>query len=92
VEENKTCPYCGSRNSIAKGYRYNRSGKVPLRRCKECGRRWTVNGDPVDIGGPDAVSEAAAPTPVPPAGTAEDADSDVVPPDSTADAGASWAS
>jgi transcription elongation factor Elf1 len=36
------CPYCLATNSVAKGFRNNRSGKVRLRRCKECGRRWTV--------------------------------------------------
>lgn len=35
------CPYCDATKSVAKGFRYNRSGKVRLRRCKECGRRWT---------------------------------------------------
>jgi len=37
-----TCPYCGQRNSISKGVRRNRAGSVRLRRCKDCGRRWTV--------------------------------------------------
>ena len=36
------CPYCEATKSVAKGFRYNRSGKVRLRRCKGCGRRWTV--------------------------------------------------
>lgn len=36
------CPYCNATRSVAKGFRCNKSGKVRLRRCKECGRRWTV--------------------------------------------------
>ena len=36
------CPYCAATTSVAKGFRYNRGGKVRLRRCKACGRRWTV--------------------------------------------------
>ncbi|MBT4814330.1 MAG: IS1 family transposase [Lentisphaerae bacterium] len=36
------CPYCGQNNSIAKGFRRNTGGKVRLRRCRSCGRRWTV--------------------------------------------------
>jgi len=36
------CPFCRGTKSVAKGYRYNKAGKVRLRRCKGCGRRWTV--------------------------------------------------
>ena len=36
------CPYCGQNRNTAKGFRQNRDGKVRLRRCKACGRRWTV--------------------------------------------------
>jgi len=37
------CPYCNiAGENVAKGYRYNKSGKVRLRRCKACGRRWTT--------------------------------------------------
>ena len=36
------CPYCGSSKSIAKGFRRNQGGKVRLRQCKGCRRRWTV--------------------------------------------------
>ena len=36
------CIYCGATSSVAKGFRHNKSGKVRLRRCKACGRRWTV--------------------------------------------------
>ena len=36
------CPYCGLNRNTAKGFRRNRNGKVRLRRCKACGRRWTV--------------------------------------------------
>ena len=40
------CPYCEATKSVAKGFRYNRSGKVRLRRCRSCGRRWTVGPVP----------------------------------------------
>ena len=36
------CPYCAATKSVAKGFRYNKDGKVRLRRCKICGRRWTA--------------------------------------------------
>jgi len=36
------CPYCEATKSVAKGFRYNKAGKVRLRRCKDCGRRWTT--------------------------------------------------
>ena len=36
------CPYCEATTSVAKGFRYNKAGKVRLRRCKSCGRRWTA--------------------------------------------------
>ena len=67
------CPYCEATKSVAKGFRYNRSGKVRLRRCKACGRRWTVGTvqeeeiadppQPVRIDGqenPPALQEAEA--------------------------------
>ena len=40
-----TCPYCEvAGENVAKGFRLNKDGKVRLRRCKACGRRWTVRG------------------------------------------------
>lgn len=36
------CPYCGATKSAAKGFRYNKTGIVKLRRCKACKRRWTT--------------------------------------------------
>jgi len=44
------CPYCEATKSVAKGFRYNTAGKVRLRRCKSCGRRWTVGPVPADSG------------------------------------------
>lgn len=43
MDQNHACPYCGAAKTIAKGFRHNKTGPVPLRRCKSCGRRWTVN-------------------------------------------------
>ena len=60
-----TCPYCGVMGeSLAKGFRYNKSGKVRLRRCKSCGRRWTIEGSLIsadDVSPSDATSGAEAP-------------------------------
>ena len=42
------CPYCEATENVAKGYRYNKTGKVKLRRCKACGRRWTTGLAAVD--------------------------------------------
>jgi len=36
-EETYICPQCGSRDSVWRGYRYNKSGKKRLRKCKNCG-------------------------------------------------------
>jgi len=36
------CPYCKASKSVLKGYRYNKTGTVKLRRCLACKRRWTV--------------------------------------------------
>ena len=44
------CPYCEATRNVAKGFRYNRSGKVRLRRCKQCGRRWTVGPAQIENG------------------------------------------
>lgn len=34
----RNCPYCGSSRTILKGFRYNKSGAVRIRRCKNCGK------------------------------------------------------
>ncbi|MEM2507395.1 MAG: DDE-type integrase/transposase/recombinase [Nitrososphaeria archaeon] len=34
----RRCPYCGSSRTILKGFRYNKSGAVRLRRCKDCNK------------------------------------------------------
>lgn len=36
----KRCPYCGSSRTMPKGFRYNKSGAVRLRMCKDCKRRF----------------------------------------------------
>jgi transcriptional regulator NrdR family protein len=36
-----TCPNCSSTQTIWKGYRIVRAGRVRLRRCKDCGRKFT---------------------------------------------------
>ena len=36
------CPYCGGNQTIWKGYRVLQQGKVRLRLCKLCGRRFTT--------------------------------------------------
>ena len=36
-----TCPNCSSTRTIWKGYRIVRAGRVRLRRCKDCGRKFT---------------------------------------------------
>lgn len=40
-EETYKCPKCGSRNSVWRGYRYNKTGKKRLRKCKNCGVNFT---------------------------------------------------
>jgi transposase-like protein len=35
------CPKCGSRDSVWRGYRYNESGKKRLRKCKNCGAKFS---------------------------------------------------
>jgi transposase-like protein len=34
----RKCPYCGSSQTILKGFRYNKSGAVRIRKCKDCGK------------------------------------------------------
>ena len=36
------CPYCSSTKTMWKGYRTRQDGRVRLRRCKDCGRRFTT--------------------------------------------------
>lgn len=40
-EEIYTCPKCGSQDSIWHGYRYSKSGRKRLRKCKGCGTKFT---------------------------------------------------
>ncbi len=35
------CPYCKSKETVWRGYRYNRATKKRLRLCKKCGRKFT---------------------------------------------------
>jgi len=37
------CTKCGSRNFVYHGYRYNVSGKKRLRKCRNCGRKFTAD-------------------------------------------------
>ena len=47
----KQCPYCGSAETTLKGFRYNKSGAVRLRKCKICKRRFkdTLNNEPLSV-------------------------------------------
>lgn len=36
----RVCPYCGSEKTVMKGFRYNKTGAVRLRLCKQCRRRF----------------------------------------------------
>ena len=37
------CPYCGSKETISKGYRYTKTmGRRSRKLCKSCGKRFTV--------------------------------------------------
>ena len=36
------CRYCGSTDTIWKGYRMLTAGRVRLRKCKACGRKFTT--------------------------------------------------
>lgn len=38
---NKTCPYCGSKKIVWRGWRYGQCRKKHLCLCKECGRKFT---------------------------------------------------
>jgi len=40
---NETCPHCGSTELNRKGYRKTKTlGKRPIRRCRACKRRFTL--------------------------------------------------
>ncbi len=39
----RKCPFCGSVNSVWRGYRYNDSGKKRMKLCKKCGKKYTPN-------------------------------------------------
>ncbi|MEM3640575.1 MAG: DDE-type integrase/transposase/recombinase [Candidatus Bathyarchaeia archaeon] len=47
----KRCPYCGSVETTLKGFRYNKSGAVRLRKCKVCKRRFkdTLDNEPIGV-------------------------------------------
>ena len=36
----RDCPHCGGKESTMKGFRYNKTGAVRLRKCKHCKRRF----------------------------------------------------
>jgi len=38
------CPYCRSTQTTWKGYRALAKGRVRLRRCRKCGRKYTLRG------------------------------------------------
>jgi len=38
-----TCPYCRSKQTVWRGYRYNRATKKRLKLCRRCGRKFTPN-------------------------------------------------
>ncbi len=40
-EDTYKCPKCGSQESVWRGYRYNQSGKKRLRKCKNCGSKFS---------------------------------------------------
>ena len=44
---NRFCKYCGSSNVSTKGFRYNKSGPVRLYICRDCGRRFREEVDPL---------------------------------------------
>jgi transposase-like protein len=36
------CPYCGSRKTVWRGYRYNERTRKRMRLCRGCGRKFTA--------------------------------------------------
>jgi transcriptional regulator NrdR family protein len=36
------CPHCKSTNTIWKGHRKLRNGRVRLRKCQQCNKKWTT--------------------------------------------------
>ena len=60
-----TCPYCSSTETIWKGYRLVKAGRVRLRKCKSCSRKFTTRkffqeGEMDDSPSLEAVSEVPA--------------------------------
>ena len=43
IQENSRCPYCGSYEIIKYGYRYNRTGRKQIYKCKDCGKRFSFD-------------------------------------------------
>lgn len=41
TQENSKCRYCGSDNIERYGYRYTKRGKKQVKKCKDCGRKFT---------------------------------------------------
>ena len=76
-----TCPYCSSTETIWKGYRLVKAGRVRLRKCRSCNRKFTTRkffqegpmDHPTDLKTSDEISpkleEPSEETPIPrPAG------------------------
>jgi len=67
------CPYCKkSTKSVLKGYRYNKTGMVKLRRCLACKRRWTVGPAPQGSKPPSPEAGGTAPAEAQPAALASE--------------------
>jgi hypothetical protein len=47
------CPYCSQTKTIWKGYRPLKIGKVRLRQCRECGKKFTTKHHLPDNTPPD---------------------------------------
>ena len=56
------CPYCGSTETTWKGYRVRKEGKVRLRRCRKCKRKFTTRC----LVGNEPAREAGGESPCPP--------------------------
>ena len=39
----KECPHCGSNDVISKGPRYNKTGSIPVKLCRACGKKFSGN-------------------------------------------------
>lgn len=65
MTETPSCPYCGASSTIRKGHRRTKTlGKRHIRRCKACGRKFTVEnlGPTTIVARPDmTVAKATEP-------------------------------